>query len=418
MTTGTGAGRERGRGGLSRRELLAAGVALGTTVAPRAVRVAAPRRSALVVGAGAFGGWSALHLLRRGFEVTLVDAWGPGNSRASSGGETRVIRGSYGARGVYTRLTARAFELWKEHDAARGSRLFHPVGVLWMHGADDSFLRESIPHLDASGLRHERLDARAAAARWPQIDWRGLAGALWEPDSGYLDARRACADVVAAFTAAGGRFVLDGARPVVARGEAAVELDGGGRLAADHIVFACGPWLSRLFPDVIGVRIRPTRQEVFFFGTPAGEPRFAPPQMPVWADPSGERMFYGIPGNDARGFKVADDTRGEPIDPTTLERTPSPAALERARAFLARRFPALAGAPLVEARVCQYENSPDGDLIFDRHPEAANLWLLGGGSGHGFKLGPALGEHVAGVVAGETAPEPAFGLARFAKPES
>jgi glycine/D-amino acid oxidase-like deaminating enzyme len=401
---------------MSRRELLAAGVALGTAPGPRGVRLGGAGRSAIVVGAGAFGGWTALHLLRRGFEVTLIDAWGPGNSRASSGGETRVIRGSYGARGVYTRLTARALELWREHDRVRGSRLFHPIGVLWMHGADDSFVHDSIVHLEANGLRHERLDARAAAARWPQIAWHGLAGALWEPDSGYLDARRACADVVATFVAEGGRFELDDARPVLDGAEAVVELERGGRRGAHHIVFALGPWLPRLFPDLIGARIRPTRQEVFFFGTPPGDVRFDTPALPVWADPSGERMFYGIPGNDARGFKVADDTRGEPIDPTTLERAPSPEALERARAFLARRFPDLAGAPLVEARVCQYENSPDGDLIFGRHAGAANLWLLGGGSGHGFKLGPALGEHVAAVVAGEAEPEPAFAIGRFDPP--
>jgi len=403
---------------MSRRELLAAGVALGTAPGPRGVRLGGAGRSAIVVGAGAFGGWTALHLRRRGFDVTLIDAWGPGNSRASSGGETRVIRGSYGARGVYTRLTARALELWRKHDAARGTRLFHPIGVLWMHGDDDAFVRESMPHLEASGLRHERLDARAAAARWPQIAWRGLAGALWEPDSGFLDARRACADVVAAFVAEGGRFELDDARPVLDGDGAAVELARGGRRTAHEVIFACGPWLSQLFPDLIGARIRPTRQEVFFFGTPAGDARFDAPGLPVWADPSGERKFYGIPGNDARGFKIADDTRGEPIDPTTLERTPSPEALERARGFLARRFPDLAGAPLVEARVCQYENSPDSHLIFGRHPGAANLWLLGGGSGHGFKLGPALGEHVAAVVAGATDPEPAFALTRFATPRS
>jgi glycine/D-amino acid oxidase-like deaminating enzyme len=403
---------------MSRRELLAAGVALGTVPGPRGVRLGGAGRSAIVVGAGAFGGWTALHLLRRGFDVTLIDAWGPGNSRASSGGETRVIRGSYGGRGVYTRLTSRAFELWRKHDAARGTGLFHPVGVLWMHGADDSFVRDSIVHLEANGLRHERLDSRTAAARWPQIGWRGLAGALWEPDSGYLDARRACADVVATFVAEGGRFELDGARPILDGSGAAVELERGGRRAAHHVVFACGPWLSRLFPDVIGARIRPTRQEVFFLGTPAGDVRFDTPALPVWADPSGERMFYGIPGNDARGFKIADDTRGEPIDPTTLERNPSREALERARAFLAHRFPDLAAAPLLEARVCQYENSPDGDLIFDRHPGAANLWLLGGGSGHGFKLGPALGEHVAAVVAGEADAEPSFALGRFSKQRS
>jgi glycine/D-amino acid oxidase-like deaminating enzyme len=404
--------------GMSRRDLLATGVALGAAAAgARAARARGPaagRGTAIVVGAGAFGGWSALELRRRGWDVTLVEAWGPGHSRASSGGETRVIRGSYGERGVYTRLTARALERWRELDRERGTRLFQPAGVLWLAGAADEFIRASLPHLAAAGIAHERLDAAAGARRWPQIDWSGLAGALFEPASGFLFARRACAEVAAAFAEAGGRLVHAEARPALAGGRGAVVLASGERLEADLVLFACGPWLPRLFPELLGGRIRPTRQEVFFFGAPAGDRRFEPPALPVWADPTGERFFYGIPGNEARGFKVADDTHGVEIDPSSEERVPSAAALERARELLARRFPALAGAPLVEARVCQYEVSPDSHLVFDRHPEAANLWVLGGGSGHGFKLGPALGEHVAAALAGEVAPEPAFALARFA----
>jgi glycine/D-amino acid oxidase-like deaminating enzyme len=191
-----------------------------------------------------------------------------------------------------------------------------------------------------------------------------------------------------------------------------LELPGGDSLAADLYVFACGPWLGRLFPDVIGERrIRPTRQEIYFFGTPPGDPRFGDDVFPVWFD-LGERIVYGIPGNEHRGFKVADDTRGKRFDPTGGNRTATPALLARARAFVARRFPALAGAPLVEARVCQYENSPDGHILFDRHPQASNVWFLGGGSGHGFKFGPTLGEYAARIILEDGTPLEIFALDR------
>lgn len=401
--------------GPNRRELLAAGLALGAAASAARAATGGRRPTAVVVGAGAFGGWSALHLLRRGYAVTLVDAWEAGHSRSSSGGETRVIRGSYGRRGVYTRLTARSLELWRAFDGERRSELLQPIGVLFLHGDDDGFVRESLPHLAAAGLPHEVVGAADGARRWPQLAWEGVRGAIWEPESGYLFARRACVEVAAVFAAEGGRVVRARATPQrLADGRAGVALDGGERLIADAVVFACGPWLKSLFPELLGDVILPSRQDVFFFGTPAGDDRFEPGRMPVWGDFSGGRLFYGIPGNQGRGFKVADDTRGPAFDPTTGDRAPWDVALGRARDYLARRFPDLAGAPLVETRVCQYENSPDGDVVFDRHPELENLWILGGGSGHGFKFGPALGEHVAAALAGATAPEPAFALARFA----
>ena len=185
-------------------------------------------------------------------------------------------------------------------------------------------------------------------------------------------------------------------------------------LRADAYVFAAGPWLGRLFPDVIGDLVRPTRQEVFFFGTPPGDTRFTEEAMPVWAD-HGARFMYGIPGNRWRGFKVADDTRGPPFDPTAGERQATAEGLRAARAYLGYRFPGLAGAPLLEARVCQYEQSPDEHFIIDRHPGAGNVWLVGGGSGHGFKHGPAVGELVAAHVLDHGVPDPQFALARFAR---
>jgi glycine/D-amino acid oxidase-like deaminating enzyme len=367
----------------------------------------------VVVGAGAFGGWTALHLLRRGAKVTLLDAWGPGNSRASSGGETRVIRGVYGKDRIYTAMARRAFELWRENEARWKKTLYTRTGALWMVADSEDFVRSSIPLLREFGFAYEEISTADARRRYPQVDFAGIEWTLLEKEAGYLLARRSCADVLDGFLAEGGAYREAMASPTeIAGGRlAGVALSDGTRLTADAYVFACGPWLPRLFPDVVGGRIEPTRQEVFYFGTPGGDARFSERQMPVWVETP--RFFYGIPGNERRGFKIADDERGAAFDPTSGDRTPSAEALRAAREYLARRFPALARAPLLESRVCQYENSPDHHFIVDRHPEAANVWLVGGGSGHGFKHGPALGELVAGNVLGEKPTEPLFSLSRF-----
>jgi glycine/D-amino acid oxidase-like deaminating enzyme len=384
---------------------------------PAAVRPAlqGPAR-VVVVGAGAFGGWTALHLRRAGARVTLVDAWGPGNSRASSGGETRVIRGVYGADRVYTEMAVRALELWRENEQRWGRRFYTETGALWMvTGEDDHYVRAAIPLLRAAGLPFEELAVPEARARYPQVSFEGVRSVLFEKTAGYLLARRACEAVVEGFVAEGGEYRVAAAKPGPVAGGAmrTVALSDGTALEADAFVFACGPWLGRLFPDVIGERIRPTRQEVFFFGTPADDARFSEGRMPVWVD-LGARLVYGIPGGERRGFKVADDTAGPPFDPTSGERLVSADGLRAAREFLARRFPAMAAAPLVESRVCQYESTPDHHFILDRHPGAANVWLVGGGSGHGFKHGPAVGERVARLVRGEAAVDPAFALGRLA----
>jgi glycine/D-amino acid oxidase-like deaminating enzyme len=367
-----------------------------------------------VVGAGAFGGWTALWLRRRGCRVTLLDAWGPGHSRSSSGGESRVIRGLYGPDQVYVDWVVRSFAVWRESEARWGTRLYQPTGVLWMFSADDAYARTSIPLLAEARMTVREMAVEAARRRFPQIDFQGIRSVFFEETAGWLAARRACQAVAAAFVEEGGELLQEAVRPGPVRGGRMERLEtANGSLEADAYVFACGPWLGSLFPEVVGDAVRPTRQEVHFFGTPAGDPRFQEGKLPVWLE-LGEHSFYGIPGNEHRGFKVADDARGVPIDPTSADRTPTAELVEQARRYLALRFPALAGAPLVESRVCQYENSPDGDFLIDRHPEAGNVWLAGGGSGHGFKLGPAVGEHTAGLVLGEGTPLLRFSRARLA----
>lgn len=368
----------------------------------------------VVVGAGAFGGWTALYLLRHGAQVTLIDSWGPGNSRASSGGETRIIRGGYGSNQPYTKMAARALQLWSDHERLWNRRFLFRIGVLWMAYGDDAFERGSLPELRAAKICYEELSAGELRQRWPQINFEGVDWGIFEPASGYLTARAGCQAVLEGFLAEGGDY----------RQSAVLndELDGGNwrslrlsdnsRVEADRFVFACGPWLPSLFPESIGKLISVTKQDMFFFGTPPQDRRYEEGELPVWADHRG-RFFYGIPGNLGRGFKITDDTRGPAFDPTTGERVISPDLLKSVREYMSFRFPGMADAPLVETRVCQYENSPDAHFIIDRHPRRDDVWLIGGGSGHGFKHGPALGEMVAGWIMHDKDADPLFRLSRF-----
>jgi glycine/D-amino acid oxidase-like deaminating enzyme len=369
-----------------------------------------------VVGAGAFGGWTALHLLERGARVTLLDAWGPGNSRASSGGETRIMRGTYGPDQPYTETAARALKLWTKYERRWKKQFLHGTGVLWMVSSrDDAYERGSLEPLREAKIKFQELSTPEMRKRWPQINFAGVHWGIFEPECGYLDSRASCQAVVEAFAAEGGNYrqlavSRDGLESGLLR---SLTLSDGSRLKADHYVFACGPWLGKLFPETLGNIIRPTKQDIFFFGPPAGDSRFTDAHLPVWGD-HGKRFFYGIPGSDRRGFKVADDTRGGPFDPTNGERVVSQAALKRVREYIAFRFPAMKDAPLIETRVCQYEQTADSNFVVDRHPRMDNVWIVGGGSGHGFKHGPALGEMMCELIFQGDQPDPSWRLSRFA----
>lgn len=365
-----------------------------------------PRR-AVVVGAGALGGWTALHLKRKGWTVTLVDAWGPGHGRASSGGETRVIRRGYGPRAHYVPLVTRALELWFDLESAEGARLLDRRGVLWMAGRPGEFEEQSINAFRAHSVPFEELGRAELEDRYPTLNADDIPWAMFEPDAGALFARRGCEVVWDAFRRAGGRTVISSATPALgsAGGSAGacqgVLLADGSRLEADVTVFAAGPWLPELFPDLLGDRLKVTRQDVFSFGAPRGAD--AHRSLPVWAEHDTElfgddSFWYGIPEGLSRGFKLGEDTAGEDWDPTHGDRLVDPERLARARTYLAHRFPGLAGAPLIDARVCQYTMRADSELLVDRHPDVSGLWLLGGGSGHGYKLGPAIGEVAATAI--------------------
>jgi sarcosine oxidase len=354
----------------------------------------------VVVGAGTMGAWTALWANRAGLRTTLVDAWGAGHPRATSGDETRIIRSSYGSDPFYARWSRAALAHWRRFGEEWGENLFRPVGTLWLGHRPDGFEAESLRTLLAEGIPAEQVAVDEARRRWPQIAVEDDAFLVFEPEAGALMARQGTAAAASAFERDGGRFERSTARPGRAEDGRLLDvvLGDGRRLSAGSFVFAAGPWLARVFPEVLGELLRVTKQDVFFFGPAGGDTSFDAGQLPTWVDYDG--AFYGVPAIDGRGTKLAPDRYGPVFDPSAGERIVDPDSTRLARAYAARRFPALATQPIVETRVCQYEMTPDAHFILDRHPALSNTWIAGGGSGHAFKHGPRIGEYLVARLQG------------------
>jgi sarcosine oxidase len=333
------------------------------------------RADIVVIGAGVFGAWTAWRLQRAGQSVLLLDAWGAGHSRSSSGGESRIIRMGYGADEIYTQMAMRSLPYWRDFSERSIEPLFHRTGVLWIGRSGEAYSEATRGTLKKLGVPIEILSAAEIAKRYPQMLWKDShAFGIFEPESGALMARRAVQAVVRDFILLGGKYKIAAVEPPCSRRTLdSVQTADGTRIAAGDFVFACGPWLPKLFPALLENRIHPTRQEVLFFAPPAGDRRFSLPQLPVWIDFADPRGPYGFPDLEGRGFKLAFDRHGDAFDPDSGDRSLSPQSVAEARAFLRECFPALADVPLTEFRVCQYENTSSGDFLIDRHPEWDNV---------------------------------------------
>jgi sarcosine oxidase len=360
----------------------------------------------VIVGAGTFGASLAWTLARAGEEVVLVDQFEPGDARATSAGESRLIRCAHGADEHYTASARRARTLWRELEAESGEELMIEIGMAWFAEREDGWEAESERAMTEQGIPCERLDPAEGATLFPSLGTDDLAFVLYEPEAGVLRAQRAVRALVRQAVAHGATLVRGRAAP---DGDTALLSDGGGglfrreeRLEGDAVVWACGPWLGQLFGELVPLTV--TQQELLFFD---GGPAWRSPGVPGWVDY--DLAMYGTGDLDELGVKVALDREGPALDPDAD--LPAAGATEPdVRAYLARRFPALADAPLKEGRCCRYELSADSHFIAARHPEHARTWIVGGGSGHGFKHGPALAERIAAALrGGEPLPE-RFGL--------
>ncbi len=392
---------------MNRRTFLrAAGGSVGAFAAARTGTAGASQRSAprpirdvVVVGAGAFGGWTALYLQEMGATVALIDQYGAGNSRASSGGETRQIRAGYGDREIYTRWVVQAFDRWKARQAEWGRTLFFQTGELSLNQEWTPYLKSSKEALDKLGVENYVIKHDDLIRKYPQVNADGIDFGFVVPSTGVLKAREGCVAVAQAFQRKGGRLVVAKTEPGRRSGRTllGVSLGTGETVSAQTFVFAAGPWLPKIFPDVMKKKLVSPKREEFFIGTPPGDERFTYPNFPNWSVGGA----YGFPSIEGRGFKIAPTFDDVFVDPDAQERLVTPDEVAKVHEFVGRWFPALRGQPIVEAKVCQYENSVDEHFIVDRHPEFDNVWLVGGGSGHGYKHGIMLGDYVANRVLGQ-----------------
>jgi sarcosine oxidase len=345
--------------------------------------------AASIVGAGIFGASLAYRLARDGWEVTLYERHEPGHDRAASGGESRLIRYAHGPEVWYTRSAWRARELWRELEAETGRELLVECGVVWFARREDGWESESERVLRAEGIPVERLAPEDGRRFFPSFEPDGLEFLLWEPEAGVLRAAEATRATAEEAACAGVRVLREAAEP--------------GRVEDDVVVWACGAWLASLFPGLVPLRV--TRQDLFFLD---GGDAWRTPSVPGWVEY--DRAVYGTGDLDGIGVKVAPDQEGPPFDPETGARTPDSRNEQAARAYAAERFPALADAPVAVSKSCPYALTPDTNFLLAHHPELDGNWILGGGSGHGFKHGPALAEYAARVVSGAEEPDERFGL--------
>ena len=409
---------------LNRRNFLktVAAAQAGALVSTAAARQTRKPADVVVIGAGAFGGWTAYYLRQLGAAVRLVDAYGPGNSRATSGDETRGVRSSYGDRGpnadLWSSWANRAIDRWTKFDAEWGRqmkvRLFFNTGDLIFRSAPEVFTERTQEVWKKLGIPFQVLKVEDVAKQYPSFDLAKIAFVLYDPRAGVVRARRACEVVAEAFRQFGGE-VLMGYAAMGDRNAAQLQniktTGPSATLTAGTFVFALGPWFPKAFPDLMASRIRTPLGHVHYFGTPPGSDRFTFPNIPSFNFP-GVTGWPALPP-DNRGFRVR--LRGSsPTDPDTSDRAFDRSQDALARAFLAERFPLLATAPLLETRACHYDMSASGNFIVDRYPGFSNVWVIGGGTAEGFKFGPVLGEYIAKRVLGME-DDPALGRA-FALP--
>jgi glycine/D-amino acid oxidase-like deaminating enzyme len=375
-------------------------------------------QTAVVVGAGIFGVAAALTLRRRGWSVTLVDPGPVPRPLASSTDRSKVVRMDYGSDEAMSRLAEAAMVGWEAWNQERFSRpLFHPTGFLLLSGTPlepGSFELDSFHSLRDRGIPVERVDAAVLAQRFP----------VWNPSSfvdGYLSVRAGWAEsgeVVAqmlAWAVAEGVDRMDTpARAVLSRGGRArgISLAGGGELNADAVVVAAGAWTPSILPELAGP-LRASAMPVLFFRPGDPEP-FRAVRFPVWGADIARTGWYGFPVGDDGIVKIGHHGRGWSGDPEEPGEIPQEWEA-RARAFLSRSIPSLADAPLAGSRVCFYCDARDGDFWLDRHPDVQGLVVASGGSGHGFKFAPVLGELTANAVEG--VPDPRLRRFRW-RPEA
>lgn len=406
----------------------------------------------VVIGGGAWGGWTSLYLRQMGAKVTMVDAYGPGNARSTSGDESRGVRSSYGDRAESPELwmlwARESMNRWKQFDAEWGRdlrlNLFHTTGDLILRPDWEPYLVKTKHWWDKHKIPYDVLNPDDVRKAFPVISMDDITAVLYEPDAGVVRARRACQTVAAVAEYKGVKIVIGRARTSkITNGRLEeIVLDTGQTIRGDTFVFAPGPWLGKTFPELFANKMRTPLGYVCYFGTPPSDERFTYPNLPSFNFP-GVTGWAALPV-DSRGFRVRGGERApgtgqggagaggragrrtgqaaapggrggrgggsgantattppQQLDPDTSDRWSDAPRIEGPRRFVTHRFPLLKDAPILQTHSCHYELSSSRNFIVDHHPAMSNVLIAGGGNAEGFKFGPTIGEYIAQRVFGE-----------------
>lgn len=358
-----------------------------------------PTYDVIVVGCGAFGAAAAWRLARGGKRVLALDRWAGPHGFGSSHGHTRMTRTAYYERPEYVPMLLRAHELWRELEAGTGQSLLHLCGGLYLGSEDSELLTGAAGAARLHGLEHRLLSGAELAGRFPQFKvpagWVGLSETL----AGYLLVENCVGALIDAALSAGATLRTGGAVSSIAEhaGYVEVRLDTGEVCRAAQVVVCAGAWISKLLPEV---RVVPTRQVLAWFW-PSDPGPFR--STPVWAFDIGRgHLLYGFPMRaDRPGVKAAIHAPAGVTDPDAVDRVIGAGDIEPIRAQLREHVPLAAEGPLLHATTCLYENSRDGHFLVGALTD--HIFVAGGGSGHGFKFAPVIGEILGDLVMrGET----------------
>ena len=359
----------------------------------------------LIVGAGIYGVAAALTLAERGRRVTLLDPGPIPHPLAASTDISKTIRLAYGSDADYLQLADRAVDGWHAWNARFADTLYHEVGVTMLTRApltEDSFEYQSIVQLRAHGHAPERLNADEITRRFPAWKPGAFVDGFFQPRAGYAESGRVVTALIAAAQQAGvtllgstaaGRLLLENGRVtgvITAQGEP---------IRAGMTIVCAGAWTPYLVPDLQPI-MKATGHPVFHLRPPDPAPFMAPNLVCFTADIS-RSGWYGFPYHPReKVVKIANHGVGQRLHPTDDPRVVGEADERVLRAMLAETFPALVDAPIVYTRRCLYNDTLDEHFLIDRHPQLAGLTVAAGGSGHGFKFGPLLGDLIADAAEG------------------
>ncbi|MBM4420624.1 MAG: N-methyl-L-tryptophan oxidase [Chloroflexi bacterium] len=351
-----------------------------------------------VIGLGAHGSAAVDQLTRRGARVVGIERFPRGGRFGSSIGHTRVIRIAYFEHAGYVPLLRRAWDLWRELEVRSGSELLLQTGGLYIGPPDREIVAGSARSARTNAIEHEILDTAEVERRFPAFRLDPGAAGFFEKRAGMLFVER-CMEAALVLAERAGAELRFGSRALGLErsGSGVAVLTDAGRVLAGRVLVTAGAWTAELLPELAST-LAVERVPVLWVDPP-DQARFAPPAFPVFLmETADDGQFYGLPFVAGQGLKIGRHHTGEPAAAETLDRVVHPADLERVRRYLRLHMPAVAEAPLREAAVCMYTNTPDGQFLIDRSVVHDAVLYASACSGHGFKFASVIGEILADLA--------------------